>query len=174
MLSRAQISSLCNLLEDYLSGMKILMVCLGNICRSPVAEGLLRQKAEVAGLADRIVVDSCGTGNQHAGEAPDERSAKNAMENGLDIRMLRSRQIRQEDFDEFDRLYVMDKSNYQNVMAMARDAADREKVELILNMSTPGSNTAVPDPWFGGGQGFQTVYDMLDEACDAIIDDIKK
>ena len=153
--------------------MKILMVCLGNICRSPVAEGLLRQKLEEAGLDDRITVDSCGTGNQHAGESPDERSMQNALENGLDIRMLRSRQIRQSDFDEFDRLYVMDTSNYQNVMGLARDDADREKVELILNMSAPGSNRAVPDPWFGGTQGFQTVYDMLDEACDAIIADLK-
>jgi protein-tyrosine phosphatase len=147
------------------------MVCLGNICRSPVADGLLRMKAEEAGLD--LIVDSCGTGGWHAGEAPDSRSQANAKENRLDISMLRARQFKMSDFDEFHRIFVMDKSNLRDVLAMAQSDTHRNKVSLLLELSHPGQNKAVPDPYYGGEQGFQHVYDMIEEACDILIQELQ-
>ena len=151
--------------------MKVLMVCLGNICRSPVAEGLLRKKAEEAGID--ILVDSCGTSGYHDGENPDERSVENAMKNDLDISHLISRKFRQSDFDNFDRIFVMDSSNYQNLKALASNYSDMDKVDLILNQSYPNENRSVPDPYFGGKNGFQEVFDLLNDACENFIDSLK-
>ncbi len=153
--------------------MKILMVCLGNICRSPLAEGVLRHKLEEAGIAG-VHVDSAGTSDWHAGEHPDRRSMENAAAHGVDISKLVSRQFVTDDFDRFDRIYVMDSSNYRDVMALARHAEDEKKVALLLNMKWPGKNMAVPDPYFGGEDGFEKVFCLVEEACLAIVGDIRR
>lgn len=151
--------------------MRILMVCLGNICRSPLAEGILRKKAEAHSL--QIVVDSAGTSNFHNGENPDERAIKNALKNGVDISMLIARQFHPKDFEEFDIIYTMDESNYANVIALAKNDTYITKVRMILNELYPGENRSVPDPYFGGEEGFQHVFELLDAACDKIIEKIK-
>jgi protein-tyrosine phosphatase len=151
--------------------MKILMVCLGNICRSPLAEGILRQKATERGID--IFIDSCGTSNYHIGQGPDSRSVANAQLNGVDISSLRARQFTVNDFEEFDRIYVMDQSNYQNVISLSTSDMQRKKVALLLNASYPGSNKAVPDPYFGGPDGFQLVFELIEDACNHILDGIE-
>ncbi|WZL89165.1 low molecular weight protein-tyrosine-phosphatase [Salinimicrobium sp. 3283s] len=143
---------------------RILMVCLGNICRSPLAEGILKSKVD----AEKVFVDSAGTSNYHVDDCPDPRSVDIARENNLDIRAQRGRQFSPEDFDNFDRIYVMDMSNYHDVISLARNEQDKEKVSLILNEVFPGENVEVPDPYHGGANGFKKVYDMLDEACTII------
>ena len=145
--------------------MKILMVCLGNICRSPLAEGLLASK-----VSKNIVVDSAGTSDLHQGELPDARAIAVAKKNGLDITYQRSRPFVVEDFDNFDLIFAMDASNYNNIQNMARNENDKQKVHLILNEINPGKNQQVPDPWFGGNKGFDKVYAMLDEATDKIVE----
>ena len=125
---------------------KILMVCLGNICRSPVAEGVMRQLIESKKI--QATVDSAGTSNYHIGEHPDKRTFANALKNGVDISKLKARQFKVSDFDEFDTIFVMDSSNYSNVIELARNKNDIKKVELILNRVHPKSNMAVPDPYF--------------------------
>ncbi|WP_029037431.1 low molecular weight protein-tyrosine-phosphatase [Salinimicrobium xinjiangense] len=143
---------------------RILMVCLGNICRSPLAEGILKSKVDT----NKIFVDSAGTGDYHIDEGPDPRSVAIANQYDLDITSQRGRQFSVEDFDNFDRIYVMDMSNYHNVISLARNNEDKEKVSLILNEIFPGENVEVPDPYHGGEDGFQKVYEMLDQACDVI------
>ena len=150
---------------------KILMVCLGNICRSPMADGLLRKKVKENNLS--VEVDSAGTGDWHVGEAPDPRMRETAKKFGTPIDELRGRQFKVSDFDKFDLIYVMDKSNYQNVLKLARNDEDKSKVDMILNEITPGENAEVPDPYFGGDQGFIDVYNMLDKATDNIIEKLK-
>ncbi|KJD35960.1 protein tyrosine phosphatase [Tamlana sedimentorum] len=139
------------------------MVCLGNICRSPLAEGILRTK-----LPENFTVDSAGTSNYHIGNAPDRRSVAIAKLNGLDISNLRGRQFKVSDFDTFDLIYVMDDSNFKNVVKLARNDEDIAKVSMILNEVYPNENCNVPDPYYGGDNGFETVYNMLDEACTII------
>lgn len=143
---------------------KILMVCLGNICRSPLAEGILKSKLP----QNTFTVDSAGTANYHSGSQPDHRSIAIARKYGLDISNLKARQFVVSDFDRFDYIYVMDASNYQNVLALARNEADKAKVEFILNETYPNQNHPVPDPYYGGDEGFENVYNMLDEACTII------
>lgn len=147
--------------------MKILMVCLGNICRSPLADGLLKSKVNTLGLD--VEVDSAGTSNHHNGQAPDARMRATARDRGLSIDDLQARQFVVQDFANFDLIYAMDKSNYQNIIALAQTEDDKAKVHLILNESHPNKNLEVPDPYFGGDQGFIEVYELLDEATDAII-----
>lgn len=147
--------------------MNILMVCLGNICRSPMADGLMQKKAIENKLA--ITVDSAGTSGLHAGEAPDHRMRQTAKQLGTPIDSLRSRQFIAEDFDRFDLIFAMDKSNVTNILRLARSEKDKQKVHLILNMSHPGKDLEVPDPYYGGEQGFIDVYKMLDEATDCIV-----
>jgi low molecular weight protein-tyrosine phosphatase len=151
---------------------KILMVCLGNICRSPLAEGILRSKTE----KDKtdVLIDSAGTSNYHIGEHPDKRTITNAMQHGIDVSKLKARQFSVIDFDEYDHIFVMDSSNYSDVISLARNNDDKNKVELILNRVYPNSNMAVPDPYFGGEQGFENVYILLDKACDVIAALIEK
>ena len=144
------------------------MVCLGNICRSPLAHGLLREKSAVNSL--NFEVDSAGTSGFHAGEAPDPRMRETAKRFGLNIDDLKSRQFVSSDFNEFDLIYAMDKSNYSNIIALASSESDKAKVKLILNESNPGSDLEVPDPYYGGDQGFVDVYNMLDLATDKIIE----
>ncbi|QOR74105.1 low molecular weight phosphotyrosine protein phosphatase [Cruoricaptor ignavus] len=137
--------------------MKILMVCLGNICRSPLAEGLLKKK-----VPESFEVDSAGTSGQHEGENPDKRSVETAQKYGLDISQQKSRPIKASDFEYFDRIYCMDKNNFRDVLALAENDEQREKVSLIV------ADGEVPDPYFGGMEGFEKVYAQLDEATDKI------
>ncbi len=143
---------------------KILMVCLGNICRSPLAEGIMRSKL----TSDDVIVDSAGTANYHIGNSPDKRSVSVAKKYGINISHLKGRQFNISDFDAFDMIYVMDQSNFKNVIALARNDEDITKVKLILNEVYPNQNYNVPDPYYGGDEGFENVYKMLDEACSII------
>jgi protein-tyrosine phosphatase len=147
---------------------KILMVCLGNICRSPLAEGILKSKL----FTKEIIIDSAGTGSYHIGELPDERSIAVAKANGIDITNQRAREFVVNDFDAFDYIYVMDTYNYNAVLKLARNEEDKLKVKLILNEVFPNENLDVPDPYPGGDYGFKNVYKMLDEACSVIANKI--
>ena len=151
--------------------MKILMVCLGNICRSPLAEGILREKLMINKL--NVLVDSAGTSGLHTGERPDSRMCETAKTFDLNIDDLTSRKFVVQDFDTFDIIYVMDSSNYSNILALARTTEDKSKVHLILNELYPNKNMAVPDHYYGGEQGFIDVYNLLNEATDKIIEKIK-
>jgi len=143
---------------------KILMVCLGNICRSPLAEGILQSKLP----RNLFTVDSAGTATYHVGEAPDNRSIEVAINNNIDISKQRARQFTRDDFDRFDYIFAMDNSNYKNITKLARNTEDLSKVKLILNESHPQKNRDVPDPYYGGEEGFEKVYHLLDEACSFI------
>ena len=137
---------------------KILMVCLGNICRSPLAEGILRSK-----LDSNFIIDSAGTGGWHAGETPDKLSIQTAKNHGIDISNQKARKFSIADFDLFDYIYVMDQSNHKDVINLAPDEAAKAKVALIL-----GDSKEVPDPYYGGQEGFENVYYLLDQACEEI------
>jgi len=143
---------------------KILMVCLGNICRSPLAEGILKAKLRNS----NIFVDSAGIGSWHIGQPPDIRSINVAKKNNIDISKQRGRQLRAKDFDDFDCIYVMDNSNYKDVVALARNEQDVSKVLLIMNELFPNENVDVPDPYAGDLQGFSHVFHLLDEATSVI------
>lgn len=150
----------------------VLMVCLGNICRSPIAEGLLQHKVNQLNLD--VHADSCGTGGWHAGELPDPRSIGKMDEYGIDIRYQHSRKIKGSDFEEFDIIYCMDSSNLSDVRSIAKGKEQLDKIELILNEKTFGKEEEVPDPYYGAGDGFEFVYRQLDVATDAIIEQLKK
>lgn len=143
---------------------KILMVCLGNICRSPLAEGILKNKLP----EDNFFVDSAGTSNYHVGDMPDRRSIDIARTNNIDIAYQRGRQFKTSDFDRFDHIYAMDQSNYQNILRLARNESDKNKVKMILNELYPNENMDVPDPYYGGVDGFKNVFNLLDDACSII------
>jgi protein-tyrosine phosphatase len=148
---------------------KILMVCLGNICRSPLAEGILRAK-----LPSHFIIDSAGTGNWHVDHAPGSRSVKVARDKGIDISNLKGRQFSKQDFTNFDIIYVMDNQNYKDVNALASNDNEKSKVILILNEVFPNENVDVPDPYFGLENGFEKVYKMLDDACEIITEKLLK
>jgi protein-tyrosine phosphatase len=152
--------------------MKILMVCLGNICRPTMAEGNLRTQAEAQKLD--ILIDSAGTGHWHVGNHPDKRAIQIASRFGVDLSTMVARQFSESDFDDFARMYVMDNANYYTIIEMARHDEDRKKVSLLLNADHPKSNREVPDPYFGGGNCFEKVFIMMDKACDAIVEEIEK
>lgn len=143
------------------------MVCLGNICRSPLAEGILKSKVN-----KQVFIDSAGTGSWHIGELPDIRSIQVANKNNINISNQRCRQFVVDDFDNFDLIFVMDKSNYKNVMSLTRNDSDKQKVNLILNSIYPGENLDVPDPYYDEAYGFENVFKMLNEACDMIAKNI--
>jgi protein-tyrosine phosphatase len=145
---------------------KILMVCLGNICRSPLAEGIMLKLIEEHKLD--MEVDSAGTSNYHINEAPDRRTILNAAKHNIDLKPLRARQFNVSDFDAFDKIYVMDNSNMANVLALAKNEAHKAKVDLLLNASFPYENKEVPDPYFGGEKGFEDVFQMVYKACQHI------
>ena len=145
--------------------MKILVVCLGNICRSPLAEGLLQRAADARDLP--WTVDSAGTGDYHVGEAPDPRSVAVAARHGLDISQQRARQLTAADLDRYDLLLAMDAQNYQHIRRLATTDEQRDKVKLILNYTQPGRNAGVPDPYWDD-DGFLGVYRLLEEACAAV------
>ena len=142
--------------------MKILMVCLGNICRSPLAEGIMRHHIEQNNLPWEV--DSAGTGGWHAGEQPDRRSIATAAKHGIDIRGQRARRFEPDDFDRFDHILVMDTQNLRDVLRQAPNAAAKEKVRLILDVLSPGQGHIVPDPYYDD-DGFEPVFQMLDAAC---------
>ena len=141
------------------------MVCLGNICRSPLAEGILTHKTQDLD----VFVDSAGTASYHIGNLPDNRSIDIANKYGIDLTDQRARQFSEIDFDNFDKIYAMDTHNYASIISIARNQNDRDKVDLILNETNPKSCDSVPDPYYGEGDGFQKVYSMLDRACDVIV-----
>lgn len=148
---------------------KILMVCLGNICRSPLAEGILKSK-----LPDTYLIDSAGTGGWHAGEQPDKRSIQTARNKGIDISQQRARKFKKLDFDFFDCIFVMDNQNYKDVINQASTENQKNKVQLILDEIFPNEKVDVPDPYYGGQEGFEQVFNMLEQACQSIADRLKK
>lgn len=148
--------------------MKILMVCLGNICRSPLAEGILQQKVTEAGLLWNV--DSAGTANYHVGAPPHKLSQKVAKLNGIDISGQQCRQFKKEDMLEFDKIYAMDSENYINIKHISGNLWNESKVDLLLNELHPGKNMGVPDPWYGTEEGYHKVYKMISDACDKIIE----
>lgn len=141
----------------------VLMVCLGNICRSPLAQGIFQDL-----ITDQnIKVDSAGTANYHTGASPDPRSIEIAAKNGIDISQQQARKFVVEDFDQFDYIYVMDHSNLQNVLRLARSDQDRAKVRLLFG------DAAIEDPYYGGKDGFSIVFDKIQKACQQILDQWK-
>jgi protein-tyrosine phosphatase len=147
--------------------MKILMVCLGNICRSPLAEGILQYKVQKNGL--QWIVESAGTGAWHLGQPPHRLSQKVALKNGIDISGQRCRLFRKEDMLHFNRIYVMDKENYNDVKMMSGELWEAGKVDLLLNELYPGEDRAVPDPYYGAEADYLEVFDLVSRACDKII-----
>jgi len=153
---------------------KILFVCLGNICRSPAAEGIFNQKIKERDLENFFVVDSAGTGSWHVGNLPDQRMRKTALSRGIEL-TSRARQIEENDLYEFDHILVMDKDNLHGVKSLIRDKQDlvNSKIKLILSYSKDSQLDEVPDPYYGGQNGFDKVLDLLDNAIDGLIDSIK-
>jgi protein-tyrosine phosphatase len=147
--------------------MKILMVCLGNICRSPMAEGILQDKIKKAGL--NWTVESAGTNGYHDGEPPHHLSLKVARLYGIDICNQRSRRITADDFNKFDKIYAMSADVIEDMKWIAKNKYNASKVELLMNELKPGKNLDVPDPWYGPEPGYHAVYRMIEEACDALI-----
>ncbi len=146
------------------------MVCLGNICRSPLAEGILKQKAKQKNLS--VTVDSAGTGDWHIGSPPDSRSIEIAEKHHIDISEQKARQFSSHDFKRFDTILVMDTSNLTNVLRLSSNQNESDKVKLILNYTHPQMQASVPDPYFGGNDGFEEVFQLLNKACDKIIEEI--
>jgi len=148
---------------------KVLMVCLGNICRSPLAEGILKHKVD----SRNVYVDSAGTAGYHIGKHPDSRSIDVAAKHGIAISNQRCRQFTISDFENFDYIYAMDKHNYTHIVRLAPNPSDRDKVKLLLSevSETPDE---VPDPYYGGADGFQLVFDLIDTACNRIAKKLEK
>lgn len=146
---------------------KVLFVCLGNICRSAMAQGILEHKAKQGDL--KIIVDSAGTSNYHIGELPDHRMIKKGLEYDIDISNQRARQFTVNDFDAFDYIFAMDTSNYNNICKLARSSNDLKKVKLFLEYTHPNQQKNVPDPYYGGTEGFEEVFQLLNKANDVFI-----
>jgi protein-tyrosine phosphatase len=144
---------------------RILFVCLGNICRSPTAEGVTRHLLRERGLEDRVHVESAGTGAWHVGNPPDPRSAEAARRRGIALEGA-AQQVRASDFETFDLLVAMDRANLRDLLAVAPDAAARAKVRLLLG------DADVPDPYYGGPGGFDDVLDLVTEACERLVDEV--
>ena len=142
--------------------MKIVMVCLGNICRSPLAEGILKSKSK------NIYVDSAGTASYHIGKKPDSRSIEIGLKHNIDISNQKARQFSSDDFSKFDKIYVMDNDNYSKIISLAKNQEEIDKVDLILNEIYPNEFMSVPDPYYGGDQGFINIFNLLDKACEKI------
>ena len=152
---------------------RVLFVCLGNICRSPTAEGIFRHKVEAAGLTDRIETDSAGTSAWHAGEAPDGRAQEEAERRGVDISKQRSRAVANTDFEHFDYILAMDSENLRELKGRC-PKAHQGKLHRCLDYAPQGEHRDVPDPYYGGPQGFARVFDLIDEACDGLLAAIRR
>jgi len=152
--------------------MKILMVCLGNICRSPLAEGIMKAKLKSKGLDG--YVDSAGVISYHSGEPPDNRATQVARNNGIDITDQRARQIKKSDFSEFDLILTMDRSVHQDVLSIAGSAGESGRIHMFTEFAGLGKNKDVPDPYWGGSDGFEKVFNLIDSACESIISRIEK
>jgi len=146
--------------------MKILMVCLGNICRSPIAEGVMRQKIEEYGIDAEV--NSCGTASYHIGEAPDYRGIQTLNNYDIDISQHQGQQFTVSDFDTYDLIFAMDTSNYSNLAAKARNQKDMEKIKLLMDETYPGKQKIVPDPYYGNISDFQNVFQLLEKVCDTL------
>ncbi|GAB4257731.1 MAG: low molecular weight protein-tyrosine-phosphatase [Vicingaceae bacterium] len=151
---------------------RVLLVCLGNICRSAMAEGILRTKAKAKNIP--LAIDSGGTSNFHTGEAPDKRAQATMLKKGIDISDLRARQFKSEDFEKFDYILAMDKQNYYDLVSKAQNEAQKQKVALILSYLNSNDFEEVPDPYYGGDEGFELVYSLLDEACENFLNKINE
>jgi protein-tyrosine phosphatase len=147
--------------------MKILMVCLGNICRSPLAEGILQHKAAKAGL--NWIVESAGTNGYHTGEPPHHLSIKVALQNNIDIKKQKSREFIAEDFNRYDKIYAMAEDVLDDMKQIAKEKFDYRKADLLLNELYPGQNREVPDPWSGPEKGYHEVFKLIDKGCEIII-----
>ena len=152
--------------------MKLLLVCLGNICRSPMAEGILRDMIAEEGLP--WSTDSAGTGDYHVGEAPDKRAVKAMKDRDIDISDLRARQLRPQDFEDFDLLLAMDASNLRNMLAVAPNVELAKKARLMMDYAPDHALREVPDPYFGGEEGFREVHEMLTIACRNLMNDVQR
>jgi len=151
---------------------RVLFVCTGNICRSPTAEGVLRKLAADAGLADRIVVDSAGTHGYHAGEAPDARSQTHARRRGYDLSGLRARCFTREDFHAFDLILAMDREHHAILARFAPPSAE-QKLRMMLEFARRPGGDEVPDPYYGGPNGFELVLDLIEDAAEGLLDHLR-
>lgn len=152
---------------------RVLFVCLGNICRSPTAHGVFEALVKAEGLDDKVYVDSAGTAAWHIGKSPDNRSQEAAKLRGVDLSYIRARQVEANDLDEFDYILAMDKSNLENLLDLSTQS-NRQKVSLFLDYAQHHAEDEVPDPYYGGAKGFSTVLDLVEDACVGLLDDIKK
>jgi protein-tyrosine phosphatase len=150
----------------------VLFVCTGNICRSPTAEGVFRKLLEANGLVESVDVDSAGTGNWHVGESPDDRACEAAVRRGIDIADQRARQVRIEDFDRFDLILAMDQGHYQELQRLCPDS-QQHRLRLFLDCAPALGIRDVPDPYYGGSDGFETVLDMIEAACVGLLAEIR-
>ena len=148
---------------------RVLFVCLGNICRSPLAEGVLRHRVERAGLSDRIKVDSAGTGAWHVGEPPDRRMSETAKRHGVPLDGQTARQFKAVDLETFHHVFVMDKNNLNDVLYLDSDEAFEFKVRLFREFDPDPGDFQVPDPYYGGPEGFENVFTMVDRTCDLLL-----
>ena len=146
----------------------VLLVCMGNICRSPTAEGVLRDKLEAADLLAHVRLDSAGTHDYHVGKPPDARAQEAAHKRGYDLSTLRARQVNARDFAEFDLILAMDQDNYQLLLSRCPES-EKHKVRLFLSFSHRYANQEVPDPYYGGSQGFDHVLDMVEDGAEGVI-----
>ncbi|MBL9143189.1 MAG: low molecular weight phosphotyrosine protein phosphatase [Verrucomicrobiaceae bacterium] len=152
---------------------KLLFVCMGNICRSPAAEGVMLHKVREAGLANRIEIDSAGTGGWHAGDAPDSRMRKHAQQRGYALDSV-ARQVRMQDFTDFDLILVMDQQNLREIRPFASDPSLMKKVRLFCEFAEDREEIEVPDPYYGGEAGFEQVLDIVENGCDHLLAHIQR
>lgn len=151
---------------------KLLFVCLGNICRSPSAENIMNHLVAARGLEDRIICDSAGTSAYHIGEPPDRRMTAAAAKRGIELKG-RARQFQKQDFEAFDLILAMDKDNYENICYLDRSGQYRDKVKLMCDFCLEFSDREVPDPYYGGAEGFNYVIDLLLDACGGLLKQIE-
>ncbi len=153
---------------------RVLFVCMGNICRSPLAHGFFEQLLEQEGLQDRVAVDSAGTHSYHVGDPPDERAQRSALIRGFDIREQRARRVQVSDFEQFDYVLAMDNENRANLEQLCVDTVQRQKLRLLLAFAPHLSEREVPDPYYGGSSGFERVIDLVEEASYGLLEDIRQ
>ncbi len=151
----------------------VLFVCMGNICRSPLAHGLFEDRVKKEGLSERIAVDSAGTHAYHVGEAPDPRSQQTAMCHGIDLSHQRARRVDHPDFEKFDYILVMDRDNYRNLINSS-PTEHHHKINLFMGFAPQRSEEEVPDPYYGGPDGFDRVYEMVEAAAAGLMEDIRR